>query len=432
MTAGVRLLLGLSFLCCLPHPALAQLTVGRTNPTIRFEFNYSNPGARSLAMGGAFAALADDATAAYTNPAGLSNLARPEFSVEQKWWQEEISFLDSYYELRPEPHGNVRELVVDEYLEPETRVGLSFASLVWPSLRWTLGLYYHRLANFQGDFDGFPHSSRLRNSRVDLSINGFGAVVSYKINDRIAIGAGVVAYDFDYRSQILTEHSIDSNEPAQRFDRLIQRGQRIDVRGNFGILANLTRRLTAGAFIRQGPGVELFEDVVKDIYGTNDRYTKPVGQFRAPTVAGLGFAFRPDVRCRIIFEYDLVRYSEILSKGDSHLYSQLPDRPPVLEGTFSIEDAHELRVGAEYSFWHLPTSPALRIGVWYDPDHSIRFKANPRSWYRNLEAFYTGRKDRWHFCFGGGIVIRNRIQIDVGVDLSDGRDAASLSAVFRF
>ena len=35
------------------------------------EFNFSNPGARSLAMGGAFVGRADDASAAYANPAGL-------------------------------------------------------------------------------------------------------------------------------------------------------------------------------------------------------------------------------------------------------------------------------------------------------------------------------------------------------------------------
>ena len=37
-------------------------------------FSFSNPGARSLGMGGAFVGAADDATAAYTNPAGLTGL----------------------------------------------------------------------------------------------------------------------------------------------------------------------------------------------------------------------------------------------------------------------------------------------------------------------------------------------------------------------
>ena len=36
-----------------------------------FQFSFSNPGARSLGLGGAFVALAADATAAFANPAGL-------------------------------------------------------------------------------------------------------------------------------------------------------------------------------------------------------------------------------------------------------------------------------------------------------------------------------------------------------------------------
>ena len=47
-----------------------------------FQFNFNNPGARSLGMGGAFVAVADDATAVIANPAGLVILQRPELSAE--------------------------------------------------------------------------------------------------------------------------------------------------------------------------------------------------------------------------------------------------------------------------------------------------------------------------------------------------------------
>src|SRR5215813_6736770 len=47
-----------------------------------FRFNLINPGARSLALGGAFISLADDATAAQANPAGLSYLLQQEYFVE--------------------------------------------------------------------------------------------------------------------------------------------------------------------------------------------------------------------------------------------------------------------------------------------------------------------------------------------------------------
>src|SRR4051794_30952604 len=71
--------------------ALAQ-TDAEVNSGI--QFNFSTPGARSLALGGAFLGLADDATAAYTNPAGLTVLSKPEVSIEGRRWNFTNEFTD--------------------------------------------------------------------------------------------------------------------------------------------------------------------------------------------------------------------------------------------------------------------------------------------------------------------------------------------------
>lgn len=57
-----------------------------------FDFRFNNPGARANAMGGAFIGLADDATAAYANPAGLTILTKPEISIEYKYGEHEEYF----------------------------------------------------------------------------------------------------------------------------------------------------------------------------------------------------------------------------------------------------------------------------------------------------------------------------------------------------
>src|SRR5689334_18165061 len=46
------------------------------------DFHSETPAARPLGMGRAFVGLAEDATAALSNPAGLSNLLEQEFSLE--------------------------------------------------------------------------------------------------------------------------------------------------------------------------------------------------------------------------------------------------------------------------------------------------------------------------------------------------------------
>lgn len=75
----------LLFIGLVPVAALGQIGLA-------FEFSFSNPGARSMGFGGAFAALADDATAAFANPAGLVQLAAPEVTLEVRHWSSSIPF----------------------------------------------------------------------------------------------------------------------------------------------------------------------------------------------------------------------------------------------------------------------------------------------------------------------------------------------------
>ena len=48
------------------------------------QFNFNIPSARGIGLGGAFVAVADDATAGMANPAGLTVLTKPEISVHYK------------------------------------------------------------------------------------------------------------------------------------------------------------------------------------------------------------------------------------------------------------------------------------------------------------------------------------------------------------
>ncbi|MGZ5492874.1 MAG: transporter, partial [Thermoanaerobaculia bacterium] len=62
--------------------AAAPLTAQNTDieALSGLQFNFGNPGARSLGMGGAFLGRADDASAVEANPAGLTSLRKAEFS----------------------------------------------------------------------------------------------------------------------------------------------------------------------------------------------------------------------------------------------------------------------------------------------------------------------------------------------------------------
>lgn len=69
----------LFFIAQMFQPAIAGLTSAKIE--ISSTFNPVGSGARALGMGGAFIAIADDATAASWNPGGLIQLRKPEFAV---------------------------------------------------------------------------------------------------------------------------------------------------------------------------------------------------------------------------------------------------------------------------------------------------------------------------------------------------------------
>ncbi len=76
-----------AMLLVLPLPLAAQ------EGPVTFELSFSSPGARSMGLGGAFVALADDATAAFANPAGLVQLLKPEVSMEGRWQSYETPYV---------------------------------------------------------------------------------------------------------------------------------------------------------------------------------------------------------------------------------------------------------------------------------------------------------------------------------------------------
>src|SRR5437899_12914531 len=71
-------------------PAAAQNT--DIESLAGLQFNFGNPGARALGMGGAFIGLADDASAAEANPAGLTILRKPEVTLEGRNYAEQQVF----------------------------------------------------------------------------------------------------------------------------------------------------------------------------------------------------------------------------------------------------------------------------------------------------------------------------------------------------
>src|SRR5213075_2927882 len=114
-------------------PAVAQNT--DIESLSGLQFNFGNPGARSLGMGGAFIGLADDASAAEANPAGLTILRKPEFSIEGRNYLEQQIMTTT---------GVYPDLTRTAFTHYSDRVEPTFASIVYPLPKnFVIGIYYH-------------------------------------------------------------------------------------------------------------------------------------------------------------------------------------------------------------------------------------------------------------------------------------------------
>ena len=136
-------------------------------------------------MGGAFIGLADDATAAFSNPAGLTILRSQEIGVEGRTGTTPPPSRTAVTTRAATGNGTdtVDGLVYGE--SSESVSGLSFLSYVYAGEGWALALYDHQLANFESSFTDRRDRSSARapqprppvpgRRRMDLEIENYGA-----------------------------------------------------------------------------------------------------------------------------------------------------------------------------------------------------------------------------------------------------------------
>lgn len=425
-------------LACTLLPVAAAGQVG-----IAFEFSFSNPGARSMGLGGAFVALADDATATFANPAGLVQLLDPEVSLEIRHWSYSTPFTYTG-RLTGQPTG----LGLDTRTATERRdfdkdlTGMSFLSLVYPRKKWTFAFYRHLLANFEvrsatqglfaegpGPLDTFRLFDRL--DRTELEIVGYGLTGAFEILENLSLGLGLTYFDGllegeqdQYRWD---EDSLEGYFGATSYlaEKLVHRTDFVadgaDIGLNVGLLWHLSDNWTLGGSYREGPTFLLEVDLIGGPAsddpglppGTVYSIDSPIAY---PDVYGAGLAYRsPGKRMTLSFEWDHVGYSSIFESLSEVTSSEL------------IDDGEELRLGTEYVFLGSQPLFALRAGIWRDPDHQVQSSQDNEL----VEGLIGQGEDALHWALGFGVAFE-RFQLDVALDSSERRDTVSLSGIYSW
>lgn len=423
------------------RPSIAQDDGSDAPPAL--EFSFSNPGARSMGVGGAFVALADDATAAFANPAGLVQLLRSEVSLELRQRNYSSPYTRGGRALGT-PTGRGIDTIdgIHTAFSDDTTSGISFLSFVYPGASWSLALYRHQLADFSmttqinGLFGDVPEGGVRRHpdqrSTIDLAIVATGVSGAYQLSERFSLGLGLTYFSgqVEYRGAIYgvdvypdTFWESNSFLPDRRLASSSFDTDESDIGFNVGGLWKITESWRLGIVYRQSPRFDY------ELYNrAGPANEEPEGSILAsvtdrsiafPDVWGLGIAYRsPSGSLTVGFEWDRVEYSTILES----LESPVADIEDV-----SVDDANELHLGLEYVFLEARPLIAIRGGLWHDPDH--RYRSHSEDPF--ARALYPAGEDTLHIAVGIGVAFR-MFQIDIGVDFSDLVDQFALSAIYSF
>lgn len=418
----------------------AAPAAGQEGP-VTFEFSFANPGARSMGLGGAFAALADDATAAFANPAGLVQLIEPELSVEGRSWSYDTPFVQGGRAVG-EPTGAGVDTVsgLRRGVSSSDGTGIPFSSLVYPADRWSIAVYRHTWADFRlasqidglfGVVDGELDRSEDIRARTEVRVVNTGLAGAYEITEKLSVGLGVAYFE--------SEMGSFSAEFVQDEDAFFERAtfapELLDTTYSHqakssgfslhaGFLWRASPQWSLGGYYRQGPRMTL--RVIEIVGPADDEADAGTIELDAgsplnlPDVFGLGVAFRTrDGAWTVSGEWTRVEYSSITEDLDAEIF------PP---GQIELADGDELHLGLEYVLVQWQPVLGLRLGAWRDPAHSVGSGPSADLWERTI--FQSG-KDEIHFSGGLGVVFKS-FQVDLGVDLSDTADLGSLSIVYRF
>ncbi|MBF0507996.1 MAG: outer membrane protein transport protein [Deltaproteobacteria bacterium] len=417
----LMLVLGLGYLVAVGNilPAEAQV-----NPSMHIASS-PNPvgsGARALGMGGAFIAVADDATAASWNPGGLIQLERPEISiVGASWWQTEINSSQAHPESNGRNSFNNMDLNYLSaaypfyFLERNMIVSLNFQDLY--DMNKDIKYNYKQ----EGVIGGIPFSSRAAYTFEGRgSLRALSPAFAVEITNGLSLGLAVNVWtDKLFWSNGWTRklaYTADVTFPGKlqrtATDLEEQYHDLFGINYHIGALWNVNKWFTLGAVVKTPFTMKLTRtfkslDQILDPPGPakTDKNDEDI-ELDFPLSYGLGTAFRLSDKLTLSADIYRTEWSQHLLR-DSHgnVFSPIADLPQSLA---DVPATHQIRIGGEYLFILEKTIIPARAGIFYDPQPA-QGTVNP---------FYG-------FSLGSGVMIGDTV-FDVAYQYRWGREARNI------
>jgi len=450
------------------------------------------PGARSLGLAGAFTAVADDATAAVANPAGLSNLSTTEVSLHLRNFDSDVRFLDpdAFDSGLNASLGNMNKTYSDSGTD------VSFVSVVKPFDSWVISAYYLNQLDFQSDqqlpdvvFDPSAVDTYTNFNSTDASIDGFGASVAYRIGSSFSIGLTIQSSKLDLTSSdmwILDGY----NDAEQSFPDPIEASTQIidrytvgnvlgqgsgsdssdsDITFNVGMLWSISEKFSLGLVYREGAQYDLksnkiatfeigcragatiptaedcaFLDELNNAFGYSNIDSADVS-INVPDTITLGFAWRPTNTLLLSLDINRIGYSDstpvrTITQGFGF---SINDNP--VNDEFSRQDFNDPAVSGrtapfsekidDATTFHFGIEKVFRRPGEFMSSWTIRggaFTVEDHDGAVDIDSNDTVFTAGFGMVLGGDARGHKQFQVDLGASFADNSTNVILSGIYRF
>lgn len=401
-------------------------------------------GARALGQGGAFIAVADDATAASWNPAGLIQLERPEASIVG-------SYMMTDQDFSSDPGTGIT--IGDEDV---SRSDVNFLSFAYPfrflKKNIVAAINYHQIYDFHNDLsfnfsldDPTPPPLSLDQKLSFKSSGGIGALspgIAILLTPKVTVGLTVNIFDDEFFGSHGWTETVETSLTGE-FDGVpissISRtktsssdyhGANVTIGGLWDMWEKEDKLLTFGA-VYHSAYTARFDQEINGFSETTQQGLAPTRfvfnqnsriKMDWPMSFGVGLGFRYTDALSFSFDVAWTDWSEWKQKTKVTGSPQTAKSRPIGGGSEhdEIDDTVAVRFGTEYLMFRAKEVIALRGGLFYEPRPSLGdvrdVDANG-----NPVDFNGNPTDVWGFSFGTGLSTK-RYSLDAAYQFRFVRD----------